>query len=139
MTVSELGSIGEFLGGLAVLVSLIYLALQIRQNTTSVRAAASASVAESLSRVTEIISVEPELGRIWSQGLDDYDSLDSDARTRFNTIFLTYIRRLENAFYQQSRGFLDPDSLADDGTHVRPCHEQAWGGALVERVQIGLQ
>ena len=109
MSVSELGSIGEFLGGLAVLVSLVYVALQIRQNTSSVRAAASASVAESLSRVTEILSVEPELGRIWNQGFDDYDSLDSDARSRFNTILLTYMRRLENAFYQQSRGFLDPD------------------------------
>ncbi len=109
MSLEDLGSIGEFLGGLAVLVSLVYLALQIRQNTTSVRAAASASVAESLSRVTEILSVEPELGRIWTQGLADYDSLDSDARARFTNIFLTYMRRLENAFYQQSRGFLDPD------------------------------
>ena len=109
MSLEDLGSIGEVLGGLAVLVSLVYLALQIRQNTTSVRAAASASVAESLSRVTEILSVEPELGRIWTQGLADYDSLDSDARTRFTNIFLTYMRRLENAFYQQSRGFLDPD------------------------------
>ena len=89
--------------------SLVYLALQIRQNTTSVRAAASASVAESLSRITEIMSLEPELGRIWTQGLADYDSLDSDARIRFNNLLLTYMRRLENAFYQQARGFLDPD------------------------------
>ena len=109
MTIQDLGSIGEFLGGLAVLVSLVYLALQIRQNTTSVRAAASASVAESLSRVTETMSLEPELARIWTEGLADHDSLDGDARIRFNMIFLTYMRRIENAFYQQSRGFLDPD------------------------------
>ncbi len=109
MTLQDLGSIGEFFGGLAVLVFLVYLALQIRQNTTSVRAAASASVAESLSRITEIMSLEPELGRIWTQGLADYDSLDGDARIRFNNLLLTYMRRLENAFYQQARGFLDPD------------------------------
>ena len=109
MSLQDLGNIGEFLGGLAVLVSLVYVAFQIRQNTTSVRAAASASVAESLARVTETLSVEPELGRIWTQGQNDYDSLDDDARIRFNFVLLTYMRRLENAFYQQSRGFLDPD------------------------------
>ncbi len=109
MSLQDLGNIGEFLGGFAVLVSLVYVALQIKQNTTSVRAAASASVAESLARVTETLSLEPELGRIWTQGQNDYDSLDDDARIRFNFVLLTYMRRLENAFYQQSRGFLDPD------------------------------
>ena len=33
----ELGNIGDFLGGLAVVVTLVYLALQIRQNTATTR------------------------------------------------------------------------------------------------------
>ena len=33
----ELGNIGEFVGGLGVVVTLVYLALQIRQNTVSTR------------------------------------------------------------------------------------------------------
>jgi len=32
-----LGNLGEFIGGLAVIVSLVYLALQVRQNTQSLR------------------------------------------------------------------------------------------------------
>jgi hypothetical protein len=32
MTIQELGSLGELVGGFAVIVSLIYLAVQIRQN-----------------------------------------------------------------------------------------------------------
>ena len=35
----SLGNIGEFLGALAVLISLVYLAIQIRQNTQTVRSA----------------------------------------------------------------------------------------------------
>ncbi len=34
MTIQDLGAIGEFIGGVAVLVTLIYLAMQIRQNTS---------------------------------------------------------------------------------------------------------
>ena len=38
MTISELGAIGEFLGSIAVLITLIYLAVQVRQNTRHVKA-----------------------------------------------------------------------------------------------------
>ena len=33
MTIQDLGAVGEFIGGVAVLVTLIYLAVQIKQNT----------------------------------------------------------------------------------------------------------
>ena len=33
MTIQDLGAIGDLLGGIAVVVTLIYLAAQIRQNT----------------------------------------------------------------------------------------------------------
>jgi hypothetical protein len=33
--IEDLGNIGDFLGGIAVVVTLIYVATQIRQNTNS--------------------------------------------------------------------------------------------------------
>ena len=33
----ELGNLGDFIGGVAVLVTLIYLSIQIRQNTAQVK------------------------------------------------------------------------------------------------------
>lgn len=38
MTVAELGSIGEFISSIVVLITLVYLAVQVRQNTQHVRA-----------------------------------------------------------------------------------------------------
>jgi hypothetical protein len=38
MSLEDLGNIGEFVAAAAVIVSLIYLAVQIRQNTKSLRA-----------------------------------------------------------------------------------------------------
>ncbi len=43
MDLTQLANLGEFIGGVAVLVTLIYLAAQIRQNTRSVEAAALGS------------------------------------------------------------------------------------------------
>jgi hypothetical protein len=48
MTITELGSLGEFVGSIAVLVTLIYLVLQIRQNTQSIRSQSRFSVLETL-------------------------------------------------------------------------------------------
>ena len=38
MTIIELGALGEFVGAIAVVATLIYLAVQIRQNTRSMDA-----------------------------------------------------------------------------------------------------
>ncbi len=35
LTIQDLGALGEFFGSIAVLVTLIYLALQTRQNTAA--------------------------------------------------------------------------------------------------------
>jgi hypothetical protein len=37
MTIAELGSLGEFLAAIATIATLIYLALQLRQNTAALK------------------------------------------------------------------------------------------------------
>ena len=46
MTIETLGSLGDFLGGLAVIASLLYLAVQIRQNTKAIRSSSYHQAAE---------------------------------------------------------------------------------------------
>ena len=33
MTLQDLGNVSQFIGGIAIVISLIYLAIQVRQNT----------------------------------------------------------------------------------------------------------
>ena len=58
MTITELGSLGEFIGALAVLVTLIYLVLQIRQNTQSIRSQSRFSVLETLN--ADLRQIQPK-------------------------------------------------------------------------------
>ena len=43
MTLEDLANLGEFIGAFAVVVSLIYLAIQIRQNTAQIRESSQVS------------------------------------------------------------------------------------------------
>ena len=52
-TLQDLGSLGEFVGALGVVISLVYLARQMNQNTTSVRAASFNSMTENSIRLLE--------------------------------------------------------------------------------------
>ena len=52
-TLQDLGSLGEFVGAIGVVISLVYLARQMQQNTTSVRAASFNSMTENSIRLLE--------------------------------------------------------------------------------------
>jgi hypothetical protein len=109
VTLQDLGNIGELLGAIATIATLAYLAVQIRQNTRTVQAATSASVADSLARWSEIMGSQPESARLWLRGLADPGQLEGDAKLQFPFLFLSYLRRVENAYYQKRRGLLDLD------------------------------
>ena len=53
LSLEDLGNIGEFVSAVAVVVSLLYLAMQIRQNTKSVQTSAYQAVLDSAHRVNE--------------------------------------------------------------------------------------
>ena len=54
MNWGAIGAVGEIIGALAVFLTLVYLAIQIRQNTKSVQASA---VDASISKVNDVRNV----------------------------------------------------------------------------------
>ena len=78
-----IGAIGEVVGGVAVIATLLYLAIQIRQNAQSVRNAASLSVNEGLAEINRRLSNDAEFADLWLRGLKDYRGLTNVERARF--------------------------------------------------------
>ena len=96
------GAIGEIIGALAVFLTLIYLALQIRQNTKAVRASA---VDASISKVTSVrqsMYENAEVAGIYMKGLADPDDLDEESRTRFRLLMHNILLSVSN-IYSQTR------------------------------------
>lgn len=110
MNWEALGAIAELLGAIGVIATLFYLAVQIRQNTKSIRAAAFQETMRDIAAVADLAVQQPELTRAYLKGLNDLEELDSEDRHRFGAFMLAFLRRVENLVYQTDQGLLDPDS-----------------------------
>ncbi len=110
MTLQDLGSIGEFTAAIATLVTLVYLALQIRQNTRSVRSAALDSISMSISEFMDKVAQDPALTKLWFDGLSGTVELSESDDRRFGLLLISLARRWENAFHQSRAGVLESAS-----------------------------
>ena len=109
MTLNELGSLGEFISGLAVVVTLIYLALQIRHNTRAVRSSMHQDMIESTLRIAESVSDTDDLGRIVLHADDDYDELTEVERIRFDAYAERVFNNFESVFYSYRNSMIEED------------------------------
>ena len=59
-------TIGEILAGAAVVASLVFVGLELRQNTAAVRAQTRQGLADQNTEFVSLISGTPELARAWA-------------------------------------------------------------------------
>ena len=88
MNWDALGAIGELVGALAVIVTLIYIAAQVRENTKSLKGFSVDSALNASLNVTSDLTGDAELGQLWASGMEAWDGLDERERTRL--IFLLF-------------------------------------------------
>jgi hypothetical protein len=95
MSLEDLGNIGEFVAAIAVVASLVYLAVQIRQNTRQVNANTLDQATQSFSRFRDPMIRDRALAELFTIGLRDVDALDGPDRLRFRhllmDLFLGYL------------------------------------------------
>ena len=79
MSIQELGSLGEFLAAIATLATLIYLALQIRNNTSVARAEAVREFTTSWNDLLSSMFDDKESSIVMRKGfMGDTESMDDD-------------------------------------------------------------
>ena len=108
MTVVELGAIGEFVGAIAVVTTLIYLAAQIRQNTQTLQAAAVDASVGRINEVRRSLYEDAELTLIYLEGLADPEVLDDIRRARFRTFVHSIMWSAWNVYAQTTLTGMGP-------------------------------
>jgi hypothetical protein len=103
---SSLADIGEVVSAIAVLISLAYLAVQIRQNTQTVRANAFHGASTEWLSFTAQLASDPELAELYQQGRFAPDTLTPQQSRRFDLLLDTNLGLTENVFLQYRFGFL---------------------------------
>jgi hypothetical protein len=106
VTLQDLGNVGEFLGAVAVLFSLIYLALQIRQNTRAMRVAAFQDAVRSANTWSAFSITDSGLGPLLRRGAHDLESLDESERAQFDELMLIMLRNYSASVLLEREGFL---------------------------------
>jgi hypothetical protein len=106
MDLSTLANLGEFIGGMFVVVSLVYLAHQVRQNTRSLQAENYARLLDRMSTLQSRLAVEPELNRLVVLGCQDPGRLTSAERIRFAWALYELFGAAEFMYHQSRTGSL---------------------------------
>ena len=108
MNLNDLANIGQVIGAVAVVVSLFYVAHQIRQNTNAVRSATAQAVHEHFANWYQLVAADSELSKIVATGLRDYGSLSEEKRVRFIATFMSFLSYSQNAFLKWREKLLAP-------------------------------
>jgi hypothetical protein len=93
----------------AVVVSLVYLAVQIRQNTRAVRAGAHQAMHDGVSALGLTLSESADLAGIMVKAQIDYDSLTLEERVRVDAFMDRVFGTWENVFFHRQEGLVGPD------------------------------
>ena len=83
MNLESLANLGEIVGAVAVVVSLVYLAVQVRQNTQSQRTENYARALDRLASMQSLLSQDDELSRLFAKGVEDVHSLNPRQKIQF--------------------------------------------------------
>ena len=108
MNWEAISAIGQIVGAIAVVISLIYLAREIRSNARETRRAAMRSALDALIWFSQQITAHADLAELRSRGFHDYESLEGTDLARFDSYMHALFRTVEDVYYQHLEGNLDP-------------------------------
>ena len=143
MNWDAIGAIGEILGALAVVVSILYLSIQIRSNTRATKASASFDATHSWAESNEQghqMSAEDIADMHASYDVNaDPNVLSEVGRFRVEAFHRALFQKLEGQYFLYKFGYLEPDlwrkrSAWANGVIQLPFFRNWWENELKQSV-----
>jgi len=125
MNWADLSALSEILGSVAIVITLIYLSIQTRQNADATKANTRQEVlaADQLLLLNFVTDPELELLRY-------KPDLTDEEKARLGWVFITFVRMRENNWLQYKNGVLDRDTWesyrASIVAMLGSCRGKAW-------------
>ena len=94
-------------GAIAVLIGLVFVGLELRQNTAAVEAATFQALTDVSSDYILSIAADPELNRIVTTGHVDPAALNEQEYARYFMVNRSFWVRMQNVYSQWQRGTLN--------------------------------
>lgn len=101
--------ISQLIAVVALIPSIIFLALQVGQNTAQLKAGARYQFVEATGRMHALTAGSPQVASVFRRGLDDFEALDDDERMQF-MIFGGHLFQIYSTMFELHGEGLLPDS-----------------------------
>ena len=109
MSLEQASFLAQIISALAIIASLIFVGVQLRQATTAMRNSSSQAHSAIYSEVISTIIANGEFASIWRRGLKEPESLNEDEWVRFIACASAQFRFFESSRVQWLRGHLDDE------------------------------
>jgi hypothetical protein len=109
LTLEQAYYIGELIAAFVVLVSLAYMAIQLRQNTIAIKLGTAHAVTEEFRGMFSLVATSPGvIAGIVSAAQEPYD-LDGVDKAHYYTFSSNFILAYQNAYLQMEKGILEKE------------------------------
>ena len=107
MNLQDLGSLGELVGAVATVGTLIYLAIQIRANTRVQQAAAVQHMMDGArDRIVGPTAQDHEFADLHARGLTSYENLDKTEQVRFIWLLIEHVAQFQVVLNSNKHGLV---------------------------------
>ncbi|MEO8742129.1 MAG: hypothetical protein ABI365_02960 [Lysobacteraceae bacterium] len=107
MNLENISRISEIISSVAVVVSLVYVGLQVRQNTRALRATTYNAVTANSIAILTSMDTHPEYSEFLVRVQSGYDAATPAEKLRFHMCLLSAFRHWDNLLYQFRNGMLE--------------------------------
>jgi hypothetical protein len=123
MSLEQLANIAEVFGMIVVAITLIFLTVQMRQNTKMLRSGATQGAHDQLANIYQPLVTDPSLTDLFWKGMEDPSKLSVVEKGRFFAFWLNAFYIYQNWYFQTREGHMDEVLL------------NAWGRLLTDMYQ----
>src|SRR5438445_13895463 len=99
-----ISAIGQIVGAIGVVVSLIYVATEVRNSARATQLASRRSISEIFTLLSRQLAEHPDLRELYYRGLHDFESLEGTDLVGFAQVMLQLFRAYEEAYYGHLEG-----------------------------------
>ncbi|HEY2626300.1 MAG TPA: hypothetical protein VGI41_06065 [Candidatus Udaeobacter sp.] len=107
MSWEAINAISQVVSSVAVVLSVLYLGIQVHRSTRVAKLATQDAAATALRDVTKPLMENAELERIWRVGLEDLSALSTEDRARFFHATYQFLKAFETIHFHYVYGLMD--------------------------------
>lgn len=121
MSIQDWGAVGEVISAIGVVVTLIYLSTQIRQNTRQLRSEGHQAITDSYSdTLGQLLVINDSLFRTLVRGCQDWEGITALQQARCHIFFHQHLMHFRVAFQLHRKGAIDDDVYRSiEAAHIR--------------------